>query len=203
MIKPRWLGQPCIVAASGPSLSEEVAGQCLRAKERGFRIIAVSDAYRLLQFADILYAADIAWWRVHNGCPEFHGEKWTSYQQGQARDNVLGLNYVRVRLCGDFSNDPNELHGFYSGFQALNMAILMRGRPIVLVGFNMKSVNERRHFFGDHPDPLDNTANFEAWVPGLEAAARKLPMDADVVNATPDSAVRCFRTSRLEEALQL
>ncbi len=202
MIKPRWCGQPCIVAASGPSLNGEVAGQCLRARDSGFRIIAVSDAYRLLPFADILYAADIAWWRVHKGCPEFCGEKWTSYQQGQARDNVFSLNYVRVRLSGDFSTDPSELHGFYSGFQALNMALLMKAKPIILVGFNMKPVNGQRHFFGDHPKPLDNSANFEAWIPSLEEAVRKMPEDADVVNATPDSAVSCFRALRLEEALR-
>ncbi len=204
MIKPRWIGQPCIVAASGPSLDNEVADQCFAAKEkRGFKIIAVSDAYRLLPFADILYAADIAWWKVHEGCPKFTGEKWTSYQQGQARDDSFGLNYVRVRLCGDFSTDPNELHGFFSGVQALNMAVLMKAKPIVLVGFNMKSVNGRRHFFGNHPKPLDNSANFEAWVPGFEAAARTLSKDVDVVNATPESAVRCFRSLRLEEALHL
>ncbi len=203
MIKPRWFNQPCIVAASGPSMNESIAAQCLEAKQDGFKIIAVSDAYRLLPFADILYAADIAWWEVHRGCPEFAGEKWTSYQLDQKKDDRFNLNHVLVRMFPDFSTIPHELHGFSSGFQALNMALLMKAKPIVLVGFNMKIVNGKRHFFGDHPKPLDNSSNLEAWVPGFEAAAHKLPERVSVINATSDSALNCFRKMPLAEALHL
>jgi hypothetical protein len=63
-IEPRWRGATCIVAATGPSFTAEVAEAC-----RGYPTIAVNDAYRLFPWADILYASDGAW---------FAGERWSS-----------------------------------------------------------------------------------------------------------------------------
>src|SRR6185503_19111154 len=64
----------CIVAATGPSLTADVAEQC-----RGHRVLAVNDAYRRIPFAEALYAGDADWWEVHAGCPDFAGEKWSAH----------------------------------------------------------------------------------------------------------------------------
>jgi hypothetical protein len=135
-IKPRWT--ECIVAASGPSLTSEVAEAIA-----GRNIVAVNDAYRLLPFAQVLYACDATWWNAHQGCPGFAGEKWSSHGAvGRVRHNDKSATALRHRLNliegqdGEgFSFDPGLIHyGSNSGFQAVNLALLMGATRIILVG---------------------------------------------------------------------
>ncbi len=61
-----------IILATGPSMSTGVADSV-----RGFgKVIAVSDAYRLAPWADVLVSADSAWWYHHK--PEFEGRKFSA-----------------------------------------------------------------------------------------------------------------------------
>ena len=196
----------CIVAASGPSLTPEVAARC-----RGRRVIAVNDAYRLLPFADVLYAGDGEWWDVHQGCPDFAGEKWVVHQPRlPGADNAscaarYGLRMVAgasVIDAGGFSQSPARIHyGNCSGFQAINLAILFGATRIVLVGFDMRVVDGRRHFFGDHQAPLGNNAKYEHFLPAFDHAARSLPAHIQIVNCTPGSALRSFPRAELEAEL--
>lgn len=204
MIRDRWLNKPCVVVASGPSLTQEAAQQCEEAHVRGTHgVIAVSDAYRLLPSADILYSADILWWRVHRGCPEFKGEKWIARQAGTPKWDEFGLRNILVRHLSGLSMSEKELYGYTSGFQAFNMAVLTGSDPIILTGYDMRVVGGRRHFFGDHPAPLDNSSPYECWVSNFDAAAKVLSSRVRVVNTTLDSAIRCFEMLPLAEALRI
>jgi hypothetical protein len=194
-----------VVAATGPSLTPDVADAC-----RGQNIIAVNDAYRLLPFAQMLYACDAKWWEVHKGCPDFQGEKWSSHGlPGRVRHNDktevaarYGLHLVAGQDGEEFSLDPEVItYGSNSGFQAINLALLLGAKRIVLVGFNMQAVNGSRHFFGDHGRGLRNTSSYSNFIRAFERAARKLPPEIQIVNATPNTALRCFRMMPLEKAL--
>lgn len=198
--------QECIVAASGPSLTPEVAELC-----RGRRVIAVNDAYRRIPSADVLYAGDGDWWDVHQGCPEFAGEKW-SVHHPRVTDNTRLAERYGVRLvygasqidAGGFSRQPTRIHyGNCSGFQAINLAILFGATRILLVGFDMRTVDGQRHFFGDHPAPLGNACQYEHFLPAFDAAARTLPAHIKIINCTPGSALRCFPMSSLEAAINI
>lgn len=197
----RWVGR-CIVAASGPSLTEDVA-----AAIRGERVIAVNDAYKLLPFADVLYACDAAWWQHNKGAPDFAGEKWTSHSISPRNDkSAIGEQYGLNIICGDdkpgFSLDPARIHyGNNSGFQALNLAILFGADPIVLVGYDMRDIDGKRHFFGNHKTPLRGNAQFGVWVQKFAKAAELLGGRPRIINATPGSALKCFETMALAEAL--
>ena len=204
-IKSDW-SDFCIVAAPGPSLTLEVAAQC-----RGHKVIAVNDAYRLLPFADILYGCGALWWQVHKGCVGFAGEKWSSHCL--ERNNKLqtaekyGLNLVRGADADEFSFDPDRIHyGDNGGFQAVNFGILKLGAKgrIALVGFDMRIVDGKRHFFGDHPAPLVNTSpsgGYKRWPKIFETASRSLPAWLEIVNCTPGSALTCFPMMDLADAL--
>jgi hypothetical protein len=199
----RW--HECIVAATGPSLTEEVAERC-----RGQHVIAVNDAYRRLPFADVLYAGDGDWWEVHQGCPDFRGEKWTVHHPRVTPGNAAiaeryGLNAMggagQIDAPG-FSLTPGRIHyGNCSGFQAINLALLFGATRIQLVGFDMRVVNGRRHYFGDHPAPLGNACTYEHFLPAFNAAAKLLPPHIQIVNCTPGSALRCFPMGDLEAVL--
>jgi hypothetical protein len=189
------------VAASGPSLTEEVA-----ARLEGCNVIAVNDAYRLLPFAQMLYACDSAWWSVHNGCPGFKGEKWSSHgAAGRVRHNdksaaaaKYGLKLVAGQDGVGFSFEPDVIHyGSNSGFQAVNLALLMGARRIILVGFDMHGT----HFFGRHPAGLRNTTSHKNFIRAFERAAKLLPPEIEILNATPGSALRCYPMMDLNDAL--
>ena len=104
-IKPDWQC-PVVVAATGPSLTPAVAAEVRRARWplEKCRVVAVNDAYRLLPYADILYACDERWWEVHIGDvrKSFYGERWSSHEgpAGTTNDKSRipaewGLNFVR------------------------------------------------------------------------------------------------------------
>lgn len=197
-IQPRWTGL-CVVAAPGPSLTKEVAAAC-----KGQRVLAVGDAWRRLPWAEVLYHCDSAWWNVHKGLLDFAGEKWSSHEPG-TNDKLdvaqkYGLRLVRGKSGEGFSLDPTVVHyGRNSGFQAINLAILFGANPIVLVGLDMKGTT---HFFGHHPKGLRNGVEFSGFVSDFDKAAKLLPQSIRILNATPGSAIKCFRQVRLEDVLE-
>jgi hypothetical protein len=208
-VERRWDGGACIVAATGPSLTKQVAAECERALAAGWRVIAVNDAYKLLPFADVLYACDQRWWEIHLDGMAFAGERWTSHHANTKQPEKVAFASVNgLRLVGGqhgpgFSLDPSRIHyGNLSGFQAINLAILFGCVRIVLVGMDMHTRNGR-HFFGNHPRGLNNGAHFEEWVPLFTEAARLLPAGIRIVNATPGSALTCWPMVDLIDALAM
>lgn len=189
-IKPRWQGKRCVVAATGPSLTPKVA-EAIRSEH----IIAVNDAYRLIPWADVLYACDAHWWD-HHGVPLFPNQLWSSHDDKLNPKlkcaKQYGLHLVAGRYGQGFSYDPSFIHyGSNSGFQAINLAILFGANRIVLVGFDMRGTE---HFFGKHPPELRSNLNnldFQRFIPEMRVAARGLPEHIKIVCATP-SALDCF-----------
>lgn len=179
-------------------------------------MVAVNDACRLFPSAAVLYACDQAWWDVHEGVRWFAGERWSSHGHPGCNDKLKcadrhDLNLIRGADGDGFAVDPGLIHyGNNSGFQAVNLALHWlgwRGR-IVLVGFDMRASEGRRHFFGDHPGSLHrNKATteldryFGAFIRRFEMAARMLPAGIEIVNATPGSALRCFPIVDLNHAI--
>ncbi len=200
-IEPRWTRETCIVVASGPSLNHETAELC-----RGQRTIAVNGAYRLLPFADILYACDDEWWELfYSRQPDFKGEKWSSHNPRTDEKiktaEKWGINLIRGRDNEGFSIDPRIIHyGGNSGFQAINLAILFGVVRILLVGFDMRTTS-KRHFHEDYPPGMKNSAKYEHFIPAYNSAALSLPPGIEIINCTPGSALKCFPTMILEEAL--
>jgi len=200
-LEPRWLGQ-VIIAGSGPSLTPAVASLC-----RGRRVIAVNDAYRLMPWAEVLYACDARWWTAHEGCPSFRGEKWTSFHEGRRAHVEAVVKRYRLRVClGEkvdaFSVSPNLIHyGRNSGFQAMNLAMLWGATRLLLVGFDFRTVNNSKHFFGPHPRGVEGASNYPEWVKAMRHAAKHLSADITVINCTPGSAIKCFPMGNLREVL--
>lgn len=205
-IKPAWSGEPCFVVASGPSLTAEVAHRVRTARWiQNWRILVVNDAYRMLPMADALYACDIHWWQAHEGAASFEGEKWSSHSISDYCDDKrevasrYGLNLVRARAAPGFSTSPDCIHygsPEHSGFQAINLAMLLGASRIVLCGFDYYGT----HFFGEHPQSLrqptgkqyqDMTRAFDDVVSSIE-----------ILNANPNSALKKFPSMNLEDAIR-
>ena len=195
-----WTGA-CVVAASGPSLNESISRQC-----RAFRTIAVNDAWRLFPHADVLYACDARWWRHHNGVPDFKGEKWSSHSSRTLNNKVLEAAEFRLKIVEGFDRPGfgynGAIHyGQNSGFQAINLAILFGATYIVLVGFDMRIVDGKKHFFGEHPWHAKKTSPYRDWFKSFDSAVSSLPDDIKIINCTPNSALHSFKRMTLDSAL--
>lgn len=199
MSKQAWRDEVCIVAATGQSLSEEQARLC-----EGHYVIVVNDAYKIFPNANTLYAADIKWWRHHNGCPNFKGEKlictYGDRKEMKIRESLCkeyGLKFINGRKGSGFSLDPEYIHyGTNSGFQAVNVAIQRLFCPILLLGFDMYGT----HFFGEHPKPLRETKKYDRFIDYFHQAKRLNP-EINIINCTPHSRLQSFPMLGLEEAL--
>lgn len=202
-----WPGELVVIAASGPSLTQAQV-DAVRGKAR---LIVINTTYRMAPWADLLYACDGKWWEVEKGAPEFEGLRVR--QQFVDADVDVGsvpiwheiavVNGVNER---GLSFDPSKIHyGSHSGFQALNLAVLLGASRILLIGYDMKlGAGRKRHWHGDHPPTLKQThaGAYSQWC--AQYAATVAPLKArgiEVTNCTPDSALNCFPKADLADCL--
>lgn len=90
-------------------------------------------------------------------------------------------------------------HGRNSGYQAIGLAYQMGAARIVLLGYDMQHTGGKRHWFGDHPKSLTNADGIENWRHGFKALAKHLHDDGiEVINASPETALECFKRQPLE-----
>ena len=205
-IKRKWSGRPAIVAAPGPSLTNDVV-EIVDTLPDEWVVLAVQDAYRLMPWADVLYGCDERWWDSQAGCMDFGGEKFSTHDQGstsndkRAAAEKYNLTLVKGSPGVGFSLDQNLIHyGDNSGFQALNLAVLFGSPYIVLVGFDMRHVGGKGHFFGDHKPPLFQRNEYQSFAKHFDKAPP--PDGVTIINATPDSALTCYPKMDLETAIE-
>jgi len=154
-----------------------------------------------------LYACDWSWWRYHQGAKSFDGERWTSHSESTSliddKSQVaheFDVNLVRAVDAAGFSSDQSFIHygrpQASSGFQAVNLALLMGASKVVLIGFDGHAKNGK-HFFGNHPEHLDRCGD-----EGYRDLARAFVADDRIVNATPGSSIEVYERVDLEEVLR-
>jgi len=195
-----YKGAHAIVAAPGPSLTKDVVKQIKSVKNK-YAIIGVGDVYRRIDFLDELYACDAKWWKIHgpkitelkpsfrSWCYDTEGETWGA------------IKIEGVHRPG-FSTDRNKIHfGSNSGYQTLNLCYHWGFTKMILVGFNMRQVGGKTHFFEGREQSLATLSPYNKFV---EAFKTIQPEIKDmIVNCTPNSALTGFRTNDLEKELDL
>ena len=190
-------GQTIICIGGGPSLTRADVEAC-----RGrARVVCVNDAIRLAPWADALYAADARWWITHQETKLFTGLKF-SLQPCIGRADVTVLrNSGRLGL----EREPIGLRtGGNSGFSAINVAVHLGAAMIVLLGYDMRRVQGRAHWFGAHVSPLHDPSESQlvTWRGHFATLVEPLAeLGIAIVNATPDSALTCFPQRPLRAAL--
>jgi hypothetical protein len=66
----------------------------------------------------------------------------------------------------------------------------------------MQNTGGRAHWFGDHPKPLRQADNPSDFVPYFDALAPEYAAaGVRVINATAETALRCFERMPLEQAV--
>jgi hypothetical protein len=199
-------GQPVVCIGTGPSLTKDdvasVKGQA--------KVIAINDAYAWAPGADVLYAADAAWWQTHKDALAFAGEKYTVVSPAKIADGVQFQGVKRLRHAGyrGLSLQPDRLclglaGGSNSGYQAINLAVLMGASRILLLGYDMqRDANRRNHFFGKHPDGLSNASPYELMARAFNDLVEPLKhLGIPIVNCTRETALTAFPRQPLHETL--
>lgn len=194
-VEKLWPGETVCILANGPSLTAEDVARC-----RGLKTIAIKDAIRLAPWADVLYACDKKWWRAHPETASFAGLKF-GLEAWALRPDVTVLRNTGM---DGLELDPTGLRtGQNSGYQAINLAVHLGAKKIILLGYDMQGAkNGKHHWFGWH-------VYGQKLIPAYEIFLRLFPTIADplqalgieVVNATRESVLPCFPKVPLEMAL--
>jgi hypothetical protein len=194
-----WPGATCVIAGSGPSLTDEDIEYVRQARERSaVKLIVINTTYRLAPWADMLYACDGRWWDQYK--PDFHGLK--------VSPDARAVEYGAVRVPGEdldgLSFDPLRIHfGANSAYQALNVAVLMGVKRVLFLGLDMTN-SGGSHWHGDHPNGLNNPSDHmtETWRRKFATTPPDLAKaGVEVINCSRHTALECFPRRPLENVL--
>jgi len=199
MIDIRYRNKPAVIIATGPSLTDETV-EIISKYKNSHVFFGCNDAYRKVNFLNEHYALDHAWWDYHGNSVKdiYKGVSWCGWQDICAE---LNLQYIRGKDKEGLSLDSRYIHwGDNSGFQVLNLAVLMGCSAFIMVGFNMGvKEGEKKHFFGDHPEQCLQQSPWDSFKKSFQYVADVQPeLAARIVNCTPNTALECFRIGDLE-----
>lgn len=148
--------------------------------------------------ADVVFAMDRAYWHAYGDKIPAGPELWTTHRECA---KVYRLHYIRGEMGGGMSASKDTIRmGANSGYQGLQLALYFGAERVVLLGYDMQFTHGRSHFHGDHKglsNPLPE--RFKGWI----AAFKEIPADvrARIVNASPHTALQCFKRLSLETCL--
>lgn len=153
----------------------------------------------------MVYGCDGPWWKARNGLPDYRGIK-LAHASGVCA-TFAGVHKIEVAPDDKLRFDTPGFvgSGGNSGFHALNLAAQFGARRILLIGFDMH-VGSGLHWYGRNGWPMANNPAMIHLMRWRDAFTSQAPvlrrMGIDVVNASPDSALRCFDQASVEETLQ-
>ncbi len=203
--EPLFRGETVFCLASGPSLTRDIADRI-----RGRRAIVVNSSCRIAPWADVLYFTDSSWYEARRELVASWSGLVISMSRTAKREladkvrRIEGAGDPSAMLPGHFPQpgSPVVRQGRTSGHTAVSLAIAMGASRVVLVGYDMRIVDGREHHHGEYSGPRDLDQYARDFVPAFRGwHADALAVGAEIVNATPGSAVAEFPFVSLEWAL--
>lgn len=149
-------------------------------------MITVNTSYQIAPWADAIFAIDNEWWKKYIGdvIYQFSGRRFSS-------NNCAQVQKIKIETYGN------------SGAAAISLAAKIKAKKIVLLGYDCKySETGKRHWHGDHPAGLGNARNISNWFERFNQLAKDFP-NTEIINASRDTALECFKRQLLDEALCL
>lgn len=146
-----------------------------------------------------MYACDWSWWKQYalEVSNNFTGERWTVSTRVK---NEYKANWILGEPTKGASKKTDAIStGQNSGYQAIELARHWGAKRILLLGYDFKYSNGRKHWHGDHPGGLGNGGNFNNWALSMQMLADDLKaLGVEVVNCSRQTALKCFKRSTLE-----
>lgn len=198
----RWKGETVCIAASGPSLD---SADLWEARDAGCKVVVVNDTWRACPAADVLYAADYAWWASRAPpADSFKGERWTTSKAWPASSVLLKmLNIVETKTGADLATEPPICTGSNSTFQAMSLAVLWGARRIIFTGLDLKcDAAGKDHWHGSYENLRSPRNVLPTFIQAFNRVAPQLvARGVEVINASRDTALTCFPRMSMVEAL--
>ena len=203
---PLWAGETAVIAGTGPSLTKEDLEFC---KGRA-KVLCINTSFQIAPWADGLYFADQRWFEHHaEAVKQFPGLKVTienshSVVERDPTIKVMRNDDHRAKTNHGLCTEPDGLRtGRNSGHQGMNLLYHLGVRRILMIGFDLRVVEDKRWWFKEYgwnsgsPNIYKNTfipRFFSLTVPMKEARI-------EVINCTIGSALKCWPIVPLHEAL--
>lgn len=196
-----WPGETVVCVASGPSLTRADV-EYVRGKAR---VIVVNTSLLLAPWADAFHASDarVRQWHAIE-LLRFQGLKFSM----EFLETDFSFTVLRNGGIHGLSTDPTTLrNGRNSGYQAVNLAVLLGAARILLLGYDMGLAPDgRKHWHPLHPghkhDPVADTARYAMFRQVFESIVAPLEaLGIEVLNCSRQSALTCFPRRALEEVL--
>jgi hypothetical protein len=195
-----WDGKDIYIVAGGPSVMDldfnKLVHKC---------VLGVNSAV-YLSCTKILFFGDAKWyWWNRAAVQAFKGMKITVNKLVEGRDPSVheepDINVVKCQSIRGFHIEPDRVAwNRSSGGCAINVAIHLGAKRIILLGYDMKRTYDRKNW-NPHVQESTNQNPYENQAGTLPhtAEAIKRRTDVEVLNATQGSALECFRKVKLEE----
>jgi hypothetical protein len=201
-LKLKKTSDTVFIIGGGSSLSKYLPDKTIL---EGKDIICTNNAYQLYPNAMILFFMDKVWFEKHDKTIKetFKGIPITcdSHLKKFFHDN--GINYIFNRgPKNGLSENPDKLNGTNSGAMAINLAVLMGYKKIVLLGFDMNKDAKTLHWHPPHFRPSNTDRYATHFLPGMNSIAPfQEKFDFKIYNINKESAITCFEFAELEKFL--
>ena len=197
-IPKMWPGATCYILGGGPSLIN-TDFDIIKRK----RTIVTNNAYELAPWSEVLFFMDNHWFKQHEKrLASYHGIKVTIANQFKDRPGIKFLNRGSKTMLSTAPNMVNN--GNNSGYAAINLAFLLGASKIILVGFDMKVVDAQHNYHNEHTRKMKDNIYDKEYIPNFGSLVDPLAKAGiEILNATPDSALKCFPFVKLEDTINL
>lgn len=187
--RPEWAGRTVVCIASGPSLTPE---DCETVHASGHPVIVTNTTFRLAPWADVVFGFDSIFWRV------YHKE---------ISANCTGRFISPAQMASKYGVETTYGTTWFTGFSnsgacAISLAVAGGAKTVVLIGFDCQKTGGRTHWHGDHPKGLSNAQSIAEWPKRFSQVAKYAnSKGCRVINASRETALKCFERRPLDEAL--
>lgn len=193
-----WPGCTMVLLGDGPSLTRDDVDAC----HGHARVMAMNFSFRLAPWADVL-------WSYHTRTlRETSGVDPATYQgrifSAEPVPDHTAWPILKLTGPDGLELDPRGLrHGNNSGYSAINLAVHLGAKRIVLLGFDCCAAEDGRFNFAKPANDVSRKAyGFAAWRRWYATLPTPLAaVGVTVVNASRQTALECFPRVSLEMAL--
>lgn len=196
-IVPIWKSETVFIIGGGPSLKDFNFNSLL-----GKNIIVINKAFYNCPFAQILYWTDSRFYTWYKkDIDEFEGEKITIRSHTTYTDDIKILR--KGKTYGLETAKDMLAHGNNSGYAAINLAVHLGVKRIILLGYDMGNNGRSSHYHDGYPVKAtgDNIYK-DQFIPGFNNLENELKLlKIEVLNASMYSKLTAFPKITLEKAL--
>lgn len=194
-----WANETVYIIGGGPSL-KGFNWNLLKGK----KTIAINKAIQFYPNADVVYWTD---GRFHDWFKdEISKYKGLKYTITPRRDYMVDVNLLKRGIKFGLETATDTLaHGNNSGYAAINLAIHLGAKKIILLGYDMSNNGAQSHFHDGYKVNATSAKIYTThFLPGFSVLKESIKgMNIKILNACPTSKLKVFPIITIEEALSL